>query len=155
MYYIIIVVRFVLWCQQILFTSFLRRLLVQNSWVRYKCWSMIETDTWEGIGTNKTGSLRECIIFHHWYFLRINFWFQPKVCDGYDMTQKSMSFKDIATITFWKMIIGFIFGAWKVLTWVKKVDIFEKKFKKVTIMIEVIDQKQWADINNKMKKIYI
>ena len=55
-------------------------------------------DTGVGKGTNKTGSLRECIIFHHWYFLKVNFTFQQKVCDGY-ITQKSMSFNDVVTVT--------------------------------------------------------
>lgn len=49
----------------------------------------------ETIDTNKTDSLHECIFCHYWYFLRMNFRFQPKVCDGcHDMTHKSMSFDD-------------------------------------------------------------
>ena len=39
----------------------------------------------EGIDANKTGGSRECIICH---FLKINFRFQSKACDGcHDITQ--------------------------------------------------------------------
>ena len=46
----------------------------------------------EGSDSNKTGSSRECTICHYWYwyFLKINFRFQPKVCDSYhSITQKN------------------------------------------------------------------
>ena len=36
----------------------------------------------EGTDTNKTDGSCECIICHYWYFLRINFRFQSKVCGG-------------------------------------------------------------------------
>ena len=50
-------------------------------------------DVSEGINTYKIEGSCECIICHYWYFLGINFRFQPNVCDFcYDMTQKSMSF---------------------------------------------------------------
>ena len=38
-------------------------------------------DASEGIDTNKTDGLHECIICHYWYFLRITFRFQPKKCN--------------------------------------------------------------------------
>ena len=42
----------------------------------------------ESIYNNKTDCLHECIICHYWYFLRIDFRFQLKVCNGFhDMTQ--------------------------------------------------------------------
>ena len=54
----------------------------------------------EGIDTNKPGGLRECIICHYFFILRINFKFQRKVCNGcHDMTHKSMSFDDVAIVT--------------------------------------------------------
>ena len=44
----------------------------------------------EGSDSNKTGSSCECTICHYWYFLKINFRFQPKVCDSYhSITQKN------------------------------------------------------------------
>ena len=53
-------------------------------------------DVSEGIDTNKTGDSLGCIIYHYWYFLRINFEFQPKVFNGcHDMTKKCMSFTDV------------------------------------------------------------
>ena len=54
----------------------------------------------EDIDTNKLGGLRECVICHYWYFLKMNFGFHPKVYDGcYDLTQKSMDFNDVAIST--------------------------------------------------------
>ena len=42
---------------------------------------------------------RECIICHYGYFLRLNFIFQPEVCDGFhDMTKKSISFNDVLVV---------------------------------------------------------
>ena len=47
----------------------------------------------ERIYVNKTDGLREHIICYHWYFLKVNFRFQPKVCDGYYyLMHKAMSF---------------------------------------------------------------
>ena len=54
----------------------------------------------EGIDPNKIGSSHECIICHYWYFLRINFRFQPKVCDGnHHMTQNCMIVNDVPFVT--------------------------------------------------------
>ena len=39
-------------------------------------------DMSEGIDANKTTDLPECITFHYWYFLEINFRFQLKACEG-------------------------------------------------------------------------
>ena len=39
-------------------------------------------DVSEVIDVNKTNSLCKHIICHYWYFLEIDFRFQPKVCDG-------------------------------------------------------------------------
>ena len=57
-------------------------------------------DVSEPINTNSTDGSSECIICHYWYLFRINFIFQPTVCDGcYDMRQKFMSFDDSAIVT--------------------------------------------------------
>ena len=39
-------------------------------------------DASEGIDANKISDLRERIICHYWYFLKINFKFQPELCDS-------------------------------------------------------------------------
>ena len=39
-------------------------------------------DDSEGIDIHKTEGSRKCIICHNYYLLRINFRFQPKLCDG-------------------------------------------------------------------------
>ena len=52
------------------------------------------------INVNKTNSLLECIICHYWYFLDINFGFQPKVYDHcHDLMQKAMSFNDVTIVS--------------------------------------------------------
>ena len=57
-------------------------------------------DVSEGIDTNKTDRLHECIICHYWYFLRLNFRFQSEVSnDCHDMTQKSINFNDVVITT--------------------------------------------------------
>ena len=54
----------------------------------------------EGTDTNKTNDWCDCIIHHYWYFLGINFRFQPKVCDGcHDMMQRFVSFNDFPDVT--------------------------------------------------------
>ena len=54
----------------------------------------------KGVDDNKTDCLGECIICHYWYFLEINFEFQPEVCNGgHDLMQKVMSFNDVAIVS--------------------------------------------------------
>ena len=56
-------------------------------------------DVFEEIDVNKTNGLRECIIYHFWCFLEINFKFQPEVCHGcQDLMQKAMIFNDVAVV---------------------------------------------------------
>ena len=57
-------------------------------------------DVSEDIDANKTGSSCDCINCLYWYFPKLNFRFQLKVCNRcHDMTQKSMSFDDIGDVT--------------------------------------------------------
>lgn len=55
----------------------------------------------EDIDTKKkTDGLRECIICQQWYFVKVNFRFQPKLCNGcHDTTKRSISFDDFSVIT--------------------------------------------------------
>ena len=39
-------------------------------------------DVSEGIDVNKTSKSKKCNICHYWYFLDIEFKFQPYVCNG-------------------------------------------------------------------------
>ena len=51
------------------------------------------------INVEKTIASGMCIIHSYWYFLQVNFGFQPKVCDGcHDLMQKAMSFNDVAIV---------------------------------------------------------
>ena len=57
-------------------------------------------DVSEGINTNKTTNSCGCITCHYLYFLRLNFRFELKVYEGcYNMSQKSMSFNNVAIVT--------------------------------------------------------
>ena len=40
------------------------------------------TDVSEGIDVNKTSKPKKCNICHYWYFLDMEFKFQPDVCNG-------------------------------------------------------------------------
>ena len=53
-----------------------------------------------GIDFNKSNGLPECIIFHYSSFVKINFRFQPKLCDGcHDLLQRAMSFNDVGIVS--------------------------------------------------------
>ena len=68
------------------------------------------TDASKVIHANKTDSLRERIICHYWYFPKINFRFQPKVCDVcHDTTQKSMNFDVFAIATIGRNYYSILF----------------------------------------------
>ena len=45
-----------------------------------------------GIDVDKTNVSSECIVCHSWYYLHINFRFDPKVCNScHDLMQRAMS----------------------------------------------------------------
>ena len=57
-------------------------------------------DISEGIDMNKTNSSKECDICHYWYFLDINFNYEPYPCNGcHDLMQKAMNFGDVAIVS--------------------------------------------------------
>ena len=61
----------------------------------------------EGIDINKTSDSHECRVCHCWCFFKINFSYQPLVCNNcHDLLQKSMSFDDNGIAAF-EMIIKF------------------------------------------------
>ena len=50
----------------------------------------------EGTDVDKTNKSKECMFCHYYYFLNKNFSYGSYLCDGcYNMTQKSIDFKDI------------------------------------------------------------
>ena len=56
-------------------------------------------DISEGIDINKTSGSKECDICCYWYFKDIGFKYEPYLCNGcHDLTQKAMSFNDVAII---------------------------------------------------------
>ena len=68
--------------------------------VNYKCLEYNRVDVPVGIVINNISGLRECIIYRYWYFLKINFRFQPEVCDGcHDLMQNTTSFNDVANVS--------------------------------------------------------
>ena len=58
-------------------------------------------DISEGIDINKSSNTsKEYGICHYWYFLDINFSYQPYLCNGCnDLMQKAMSFNDLAIVS--------------------------------------------------------
>ena len=89
-------------------------------------------DVSEGIDTNETNSLRDCIIFHYRFFLMINFRFQPKVCNGcHNMTpQKSMNFNNVTIVTICKInyrILFWLMTKSKAVGRMKNADLSEKR----------------------------
>ena len=56
-------------------------------------------DISEGINASKTSASKECDIFHYCYFKDIGFKYEPYLCNRFhDLTQKVMSFNDVAII---------------------------------------------------------
>ena len=48
----------------------------------------------------------ECILYHYWYILNINFRFDPKACTGcHNLMQKAMSFNGIIIVLFQKKLL--------------------------------------------------
>ena len=39
-------------------------------------------DISEGIDINKTSKLKECMLWHYWYFTDVGYKFQPYLCNG-------------------------------------------------------------------------
>ena len=63
-------------------------------------------DVSEGIDVSKTTDSRKSNVCCYWYFLKINFRFQPKIFDGcHDLTHKAVGFNDITTFSRKGMII--------------------------------------------------
>ena len=51
-------------------------------------------DISEGIDINKTNKLKECTLFHYWYFLDNNFKYGPYLWDGcYNIMQNAINLK--------------------------------------------------------------
>ena len=85
-------------------------MFVQISFVRVSLVKCSRIDVSEDIDTSKTDGLREYIVCHHWYFLKIKFRFQAKLCDScHDMTQKLMNFSNFAIVIVKKTDYGINF----------------------------------------------
>ena len=56
-------------------------------------------DISEGIDQNKSSNSKECSICYCWFFLDINFNYDPYLCNGSnDKMMKAVRFKDVAII---------------------------------------------------------
>ena len=52
------------------------------------------------IDFNKSNKSRKCIICNYYYFLKVNFRFQSRVCDGcHDLLQTFISFDDVSIVS--------------------------------------------------------
>ena len=64
--------------------------------MKYNCQSLIGSIS-QRTDVNKTNESRKCIFLNHYYFLKVTFRFQSKVCDScHDFMQKAVSFNDAA-----------------------------------------------------------
>ena len=67
----------------------------------------------EGTDTNKTDSSYECIIWHCWYFLKVNFIFHPKVRDSAVIWHKDLwALVTLQLLLLKGMTIELTFGSW-------------------------------------------
>ena len=56
-------------------------------------------DNSEGIDLNKTGTSKECMICHYWYFKDIGYKFEPHVCNKcHDMSMMAYELENIAIL---------------------------------------------------------
>ena len=56
-------------------------------------------DVSEGIDTNKTSALKECMICHYWYFKDVEFKFEPHVSNKcHDVMMTAYELKNIAIL---------------------------------------------------------
>ena len=56
-------------------------------------------DVSEGTDVNKTSEIKQCNIFHYWYYLNKEFKFQSNVCNRcHDLLMMSMNLHDIAIL---------------------------------------------------------
>ena len=67
--------------------------------MNYKILEYDRIDISEGIDVDMINKLKECTLYHYWYFLNKNFKYGPYLCnDCYDISQKSTDFKNIAIV---------------------------------------------------------
>ena len=67
-------------------------------------------DISEEIDVNKANKSKECTFCHYWYFLDKKFSYGLYLCKGcYNIMQKSINFKNIATAHIKKVHVEFIF----------------------------------------------
>ena len=63
----------------------------------------------EGIDVNKTSVSKECITYHHWYFLYKGFKIQAPFCNGcHYVLMIVINFNDIANLNFYDVDYGCI-----------------------------------------------
>ena len=56
-------------------------------------------DVSEGIDTNKTGTSKECMLCHYWYFKDVGLKFEPHVCNKcHDVYMTAYELKNIAIL---------------------------------------------------------
>ena len=53
----------------------------------------------EGIDINKSNESKECMICHYWYFLNLNYTYEPEVCNGcHDISMMAYELENIAIL---------------------------------------------------------
>ena len=64
----------------------------------------------ERININKLNKLKECLVFHYWYFKGISYKFEPEVCNGrHDVSITAYEFQNIAILNINVFIIDVLY----------------------------------------------
>ena len=70
-----------------------------NVCMSYKNVVLSKINVPEGIDINKSNKSKECMICHYWYFLDLNYTYEPYVCNGcHDMSMMAYELENIAIL---------------------------------------------------------
>ena len=85
-------------------------------------------DISQGIDVDKTNKSKKCMLCHYWSFINKNFSYGSYLCDScYNMTQKSIPFKNID-------IVYFKGNAYKIYFWYMSKNKRKRKHKAISLI---------------------
>ena len=76
-----------------------RKFCQRNVCINYKCQNTIELMCGKELMLIETDGSRECIICNYWYFLEINFRFDPKVCNSCHVLMQKFANFNVVIVT--------------------------------------------------------
>ena len=121
-------------------------------------------DISEEIDVNKTNAWKECDICHYWYFKKIDFRYEPYLCNCYHgLMQKAISFNDVAIVPvkgsdyrthFWYMSKGDAKNIMKNLVWMIEVVYYNSFLLYIKMDETAYYQRNWEKVLNRAKDYY-